>query len=251
MNEGLVLRELGTEQVQPLLCANLSNFAYSERNPRFLHLWFHLHRDVEVSVWFLNAASFLQAVWRTVSRRSASTKVLPWSVNSFSTAFEAFILLHWLSFMTFLIKRKAINAHLLPSTGNINTFLVQTVCRTCTAFARASIVVSSAQLIPPYLWFNHDQRGFKALGFHADGYASLEQYTSLKCRIRPMHDVPSVNTTALYRPPENDKTLRFLAYMFLSHFCSLMSSACIIVQTWFAGTRWDVPCWRRVPTACF
>lgn len=106
VNEDLVLHELGAEQVWQVLCASRSVFKYSKRDLRILHLFFRLFRDGSVSVTVLNAASFLQAMLKTVTRQPASTKALLFSGIAGPTAFQAPILLHSFSAVNLLTKKR-------------------------------------------------------------------------------------------------------------------------------------------------
>lgn len=65
------------------------------------------------------------------------------------------------------------------------------------------------------------------LGSCADDYAPHEQHTSLEATIRPLHDGPGVDFTALHFSPEKDDSFRFLTDIILPHLYSFESSACL------------------------
>lgn len=94
VNENRVLCNLSTELVLQALLVSLSEFTYSERDLRILHLFFCLCKDRDVSVWVLNGASFLQAGLKNVTRRSAYTNAIPWYGIVVFTTFEALIWPH-------------------------------------------------------------------------------------------------------------------------------------------------------------
>lgn len=77
----------------PRLRVLLSVFAYSEKELIILHLVFHLIRDVDVSVLFLNEVLFLNGVMETDNWRSASSKDLCLASVAVSTVLELLILL--------------------------------------------------------------------------------------------------------------------------------------------------------------
>lgn len=119
------------------------------------------------------------AVLKTVTGRSASTKAPPWSVAAVPAARDALILLHSFPFVNHLIRRKAFGAHLLPAFGNMIGFAAHTVVRAFMAFVRAAEACLMAQQMSPYLWIDHELEKSKVLGSRTDGYAPLEQRTSL------------------------------------------------------------------------
>lgn len=63
-------------------------------------------------VLFLTRASLLQAVYKTVTGRIASTKALVSCGTEVPSAFEALIFLHLLSDVSRLVKRNTVSAHL-------------------------------------------------------------------------------------------------------------------------------------------
>lgn len=53
----------------------------------------------------------------------------------------------------------------------------------------------------PHLWLNHGLKGYKVLGFGADGFATLEHCPFLEPSIRAKHDGPGMNSAALFGFP--------------------------------------------------
>lgn len=154
-------------------------------------------RGSNVSVQFLNESSFLPAILKSVTGQLASTKVIPWSVIYVPIAFEALVLLHSLPGVKCLMRRRTVDAHMLPAPDNMLGYEVQMMASAFTAFARADVVASLAQLMSSHLWFDHDLKEFSVLRSRTAGYAPLEERTSLEGSIKPMHDGPSVDSTAL------------------------------------------------------
>lgn len=72
-----------------------------------------------------------------------------------------------------------------------------------------------------HLWPDQEPVEFRERISFAEGYAPLEQRTSLDTRIRAMHDAPWLNPAALRRSHE---AFCFLTYIFLYHFYSLIFS---------------------------
>lgn len=158
----------------------------------------------------MNGTSFLQAVLKTDTGLSAPKKAVLLSVISVPTAFEALILLHSFFVLSRVIKSMAVRSHMLPATGNMIEFAVPMLAMAFTAFAIAAVVGLKAQLLDHYLWFDHDLREFKMLGSRADGYAPLQQCTSLEASIGPMHDGPGEESAALHLSPREDDAFQLL-----------------------------------------
>lgn len=180
-------------------------------------------RDVFLPL--LNGASFLQAVLKTVTGHSACMIALPCSVIAVRISFDSVIFLYLFSVVDCLIKRKAVSDHMLPASGNLIGFAVYSMGMAFTSGARAADVDSVAQLMSAYLWFDDELGKFKVFGSRANGYVPFEHRTSLEASIRPMYDVPGMDSAALLLFPAEDEAFYFLTYMFFSHFYSPISSA--------------------------
>lgn len=121
-SEDCIMRKLCTEHALQVLHMSLSVFMYSERDLQFLPLLFRLFRYEDGSGSFFNGSSFLHAVMKTVTERSASSKELSWCGIAVPTPFEALNLLHSFPVVHHFIKEMDVKAHMLPGTGNMNGF---------------------------------------------------------------------------------------------------------------------------------
>lgn len=111
-------------------------------------------------------------------------------------------------------QRKAVNALMLPATGNVIAFMVQTVARSFTSFTTTAGVLFVAGLRAPYLYISYETREFDVLVSCVDGYRPVEQRTSSEVGVNPVHDEPGVYSAALRFPPAEDEVFLFLAYNF-------------------------------------
>lgn len=126
--------------------------------------------------------------------------------------------------MNRLIQSKAVSAHMPPASGNMIFIAFQMLGKDFTAFPRPAEVNFVAQLMAPHLPFDHDLEKVKVLEFRADGHAPLEQCTSFEAIIRPMLDVPGVDSVALRQCSEGGESFPFLTSLVLSPFYSLIPS---------------------------
>lgn len=72
-------------------------------------------------------------------------------------------------------------------------------------------------LMAPYVYFDHELEEVRVLGSCTYGYVELKQHTSLEASIRPRRDGPGADATALHRFQVEDRSFRFVTYIFLSH----------------------------------
>lgn len=144
VNDGHVLPALGADRSWQDIRASLSVFLYSEWDPHILHLFLHVFRERNISLWLSNEASFLQAASETVTLRLASKYFLSWSGNSVLTAYHSLTLPQAFLFTIPLIKKESVSDHIVPANGNTISIVVLTVTRAFKVFENATALGSVA-----------------------------------------------------------------------------------------------------------
>lgn len=92
--------------------------SYSEEEPGILHWFFRLLRYVDVSVPIFNGASFLQALLKTITRQSASSKASPLSGVAISPRFDGPVMFHLLPAMNPFNQYNGFSVCVLPCIDN-------------------------------------------------------------------------------------------------------------------------------------
>lgn len=243
-----MLQERSTEKLCRPGPVSLSVFTYFRMDSRIMHLFFHVSRDGDVSVYLLNGASFLQAVLITVIERFASTKALPLFGVTVSSAFKTLILPHLFSAVHHSNKRKPVSAHRLSSSGNIICFAAQRMAKDIRAFARTANMGFVVHQISPYLWFDHDMGSLSCF----DPMQTTMSHSSSALPVRPKksrlimdQDWSSLLFVVLLGEMRN---CILWPLCFSPIFSGSYSLLVCIVQTWTAGTRWRCLRWNRYPS---
>lgn len=162
--------------------------------------------------------------------------------------FEVRILLHLFSDVSSMIRKKFVSAHMLPTTGNMINFAVQTVAIAFTSFEKVAGVSPLAPLVESYFCLNPKLRKLERLGSRAVSYVPLKQGTALETVLTPMHVGPSLESGTRPRFQKEVKAFGFLTYMIFFNFYRLISFVPFYWARSAAKTRWWCTMSRNGPS---